>query len=77
MGESPEPLEVAGLAIPGDKNSYLVVFNLPFGPPEELAPDTCDAVGVDNQWVLQLEVVLLHSLWTPLDVALGIDVFVE
>ena len=74
LGESTKPLEVAALAIPGDKNSCLVVSNLTLNPPDELAPDSCDAFGVANRWVLPGEVVLAHGLWTSLDVALGIDV---
>ena len=44
---------------------------------DKLSPGSCDAVSADNRWVLRGEVVLAHRLWTPLNVALGIDAFVE
>ena len=55
LSDSPEPLEVAALAISGDKNSGLVVTDLPLNPPDELAPDSCNVVGADNRRVLRVE----------------------
>ena len=73
----PEPLEVTALAIPGDKNSGLLVTDLPLNSPNKLAPDSCDATSANHRQVLRVELVLLNGLWEPLDVALRLDIFVE